>query len=91
MMKSLNLESRSYSDYISRVNKLKHPFLIGTIIFSVILICLFLFFKPSRQPNIIFVPVDALRANHLGSYGHERDTTSYYLSLKVKKVISLIF
>jgi arylsulfatase A-like enzyme len=57
------------------VKKLKHPFLIGTVIFSVILICLFLFFKPSRRPNIILVLVDALRADHMGIYGYERNTT----------------
>jgi len=57
------------------VKKLKHPFLIGTVIFSVILICLFLFFKPSRRPNIILILVDALRADHVGAYGYERNTT----------------
>jgi len=70
-----NLESRGYSEYISRVKKLKRPFLIGTVIFSVILICLFLFFKPSRRPNIILILVDALRADHVGAYGYERNTT----------------
>lgn len=57
------------------MKKLKHPFLIGTVIFSVLLICLFLFFKPSRRPNIILVVVDALRADHVGAYGYERNTT----------------
>ena len=57
------------------MKKLKHPFLIGTAIFSVLLICLFLFFKPSQRPNIILVLVDALRADHLGAYGYERNTT----------------
>jgi arylsulfatase len=72
---SLSLESRSYSEYISRVKKLKYPFLIGTVIFSVLLICLFLYFKPSRRPNIILILVDALRADHVGAYGYERNTT----------------
>lgn len=71
----LNLESRSYREYILRVKKLKHPFLIGTVVFSVILICLFFFFKPIRRPNIILVLVDALRADHVGAYGYERNTT----------------
>jgi arylsulfatase len=57
------------------VKKLKHPILIGTVIFSVILICLFFFFKPNRRPNIILVLVDALRADHMGIYGYERNTT----------------
>jgi len=57
------------------VKKLKHPFLIGIVSFSGLLICLFLFFKPSRRPNIILVLVDALRADHVGAYGYERNTT----------------
>lgn len=57
------------------MKKLRHPFLIGTVIFSVILICIFLYFKPSRRPNIILVLVDALRADHVGAYGYERNTT----------------
>jgi len=69
------VESRSYSKDISRVKKLKHLFLIGTVIFSGLLICLFLFDKPSRRPNIVLVLVDALRADHLGAYGYERNTT----------------
>jgi arylsulfatase len=69
------VESRSYSKDISRVKKLKHLFLIGTVIFSGLLICLFLFYKPSRRPNIVLVLVDALRADHLGAYGYERNTT----------------
>jgi len=57
------------------VKKLKHPFLIGIVSFSGLLICLFLFFKPSRRPNIILILVDALRADHVGAYGYERNTT----------------
>jgi arylsulfatase A-like enzyme len=57
------------------VKKLKHSFLTGTLIFLVILISLFFFFKPSRRPNIIVILVDALRADHVGAYGYERNTT----------------
>jgi len=74
-MKSMNLESRGYSEYISPVKKLKHPFWIGTVIFSVLLICIFLYLKPSRRPNIILILFDALRADHVGAYGYERNTT----------------
>ena len=57
------------------MKKLKHPFLVGTVVFFIALICLFLFFKPSRRPNIILILVDDLRADHMGIYGYERNTT----------------
>ena len=30
---------------------------------------------PSTRPNLILISLDCLRADHLGSYGYERDTT----------------
>ncbi len=32
---------------------------------------------PARQPNIVFVSIDSLRADHLGCYGYERDTSPF--------------
>ena len=31
--------------------------------------------KPGRGPNLLLIVLDTVRADHLGSYGHERDTT----------------
>ncbi len=44
--------------------------------------------QPQKQkPNIIFIVMDALRADHLGCYGYSRDTTPFVDSLAEKGVL----
>jgi arylsulfatase A-like enzyme len=33
--------------------------------------------EPARRPNVILISLDTLRADHMGLYGYERDTTPY--------------
>ncbi len=33
--------------------------------------------RPATPPNVLLIVVDTLRADHLGSYGYERDTSPY--------------
>ena len=37
--------------------------------------------RPGRQPNFVFVLIDTLRADHVGSYGYDRETTPFIDSL----------
>jgi arylsulfatase A-like enzyme len=34
-------------------------------------------FNPPKSPNIIWIVIDALRADHLGSFGYEKDTSPF--------------
>jgi len=33
--------------------------------------------RPAAPPNVLLIVIDTLRADHLGSYGYERDTSPY--------------
>ena len=41
----------------------------------------------TRQPNVLFLVIDALRADHVGAYGYERDTTPFIDSLAKTAVL----
>lgn len=41
---------------------------------------------PARPPNLLLVSIDTLRADHLGSYGYERDTSPVIDSLAAESV-----
>ncbi len=43
----------------------------------IIALCWYLFFPPSSPPNVIFISVDTLRADHLSCYGWKRNTTPH--------------
>lgn len=51
------------------------------IIVAILIIIVSLRFKSSpenkNKPNILLVVLDTLRADHLGCYGYERDTSPY--------------
>lgn len=70
---SLNRES--IQGIFPRMKKLKPRILLGMAVSLFLVIFAFLYFKPGRRPDIILVLVDALRADHVGAYGYERDTT----------------
>lgn len=36
---------------------------------------------PTRPPNFVFILIDTLRADHVGTYGYDRDTTPFIDSL----------
>jgi arylsulfatase A-like enzyme len=42
--------------------------------------------RPAPQPNVIFISVDTLRADHLGCYGYERDTSPQIDALAARGV-----
>lgn len=70
---STGFEMRFFRELNERTNKLG---LIAILVLIAGLISglLFLLFKPYR-PNIILISVDTLRADHLGCYGYDRNTT----------------
>jgi arylsulfatase A-like enzyme len=43
--------------------------------------------EDSSKPNIIMIQIDSLRADHLGSYGYEKNTTPFLDSLADKGII----
>ncbi len=50
--------------------------IIGSFIIIALLGLIFLFYPPtSSPPDVILITVDALRANHLSSYGYPRETS----------------
>ena len=61
----------------------KHPVIVGLSIFLIALIVLASFAQKhvgavsdaSGKPNIILITLDTVRADHLGAYGYERDTS----------------
>lgn len=56
--------------------KLKRPFVFLLIPALLAVAALsYLIFAPSRKPNIIFITVDALRADYLGAYGYPKNTS----------------
>lgn len=42
---------------------------------------------PNDPPNVIFIVVDTLRADHLGCYGYERDTSPHIDALSRESVV----
>ena len=42
---------------------------------------------PPEPPNFVFVLIDTLRADHVGAYGYERDTTPFIDSLAKKGLV----
>jgi arylsulfatase A-like enzyme len=67
-------------------------FLIRTIFIFTIFIILFIIFFKTRQfnltsrPNIIFITLDSLRADHLGCYNYKRNTSNNIDLLSTKGV-----
>lgn len=59
----------------------KSKYLTLPIVFAVALVCgaaVLMFWRGgigAKQPNVIVILLDTLRADHLGVYGHERDTS----------------
>ncbi len=43
--------------------------------------------KPGRRPDVILVTVDAIRADHVGFLGYERDTTPFLDELATKSAV----
>lgn len=52
----------------------RRPFALLTVIVLALLPA-FSLFSESTQPNLLFVMIDTLRADHVGCYGYERGTT----------------
>lgn len=46
-------------------------------------------FKESNQPNVLFISIDTLRADHMGLYGYQRDTTPNIDRLKDESLVFL--
>jgi arylsulfatase A-like enzyme len=56
----------------------KKAWIISLIVLSVLIAVLISFiFRGKTSPNIIFIVIDALRSDHLGCYGYQRNTTPY--------------
>lgn len=49
--------------------------IVATVIITVLGICLFGLKTSRSSPNIIIIMIDTLRADHLGCFGYERNTT----------------
>lgn len=54
--------------------KLSRVFLVVALVFLVVLSACKLF-ATKKQPNVVFIMLDTLRADHLGVYGYERATS----------------
>lgn len=65
------------------------PIFIFVFVFLVIAAVFFLLFMQPEQPkpNIIFVSIDTLRANHMGSYGYWRDTSPHLDALGKENIL----
>jgi len=62
--------------YVSKMNGFKIS--AGMLVLVILLNSVNFFYQPSTKadrPNIILISIDTLRADHLGSYGYERNTT----------------
>ncbi|MEM8712267.1 MAG: sulfatase [Planctomycetota bacterium] len=42
---------------------------------------------PARQPNVLWITIDTLRADHLGVYGYERDTSPWIDSFAEQSIV----
>lgn len=42
---------------------------------------------PSNAPNFVFVLIDTLRADHVGAYGYDRDTTTFIDSMAMEGLV----
>lgn len=62
---------------------------IVTFVVVIPMVALIHFKSIANKPNIIFIVVDALRSDHLSSYGYERDTSSNIDKLANEGVVFL--
>jgi len=61
---------------------MRHPMLLAPLLALALTTC-----TEERRPNLLFLSVDTLRADHLGTYGHERPTSPALDALCAEAVV----
>ena len=71
----------------SRVLLVLGPSLLGLLLTFNILVLVYSYASTPEGPNIIVISIDTLRADHLGSYGYERNTSPNIDKLAEKGIL----